>query len=453
MKTDLLNLGISELTGIKYRCKCGRCHEIQTKKILLGSGALHKVYDIIRELDMGNKTLIIADINTLKAAGEELERDLTSKGIALKMCIFEDNEVHADEKALGKVLIDIDPDVEFIIAVGSGTINDIARFISFKFRKPYIAVATAPSMDGYASSVSPLIVNGFKKTFSATFPIAIIGDTDILSEAPHELIAAGVGDMLGKVTALADWKLSSMINDEYYCPDISKLVIRAVKRCIESVDGLVKRNRQAVQSLTEGLILSGIAMQMAGNSRPASGAEHHVSHYWEMRHLMEGRKSPLHGIKVGVATTLVLLMYNKIFKMDKSSLEGHIKTDEEYTAWKEDVLKNFGVLAEDVIASHTSSVTEDVMLPQKIEKLKKSWDNLITEIRELFDLIPDVGGLLRKIGAPGVPGDIGVDFSLVWSGLRLAKEVRERYTVLQLADQIGVLNKYAHEIAEEYSQT
>lgn len=272
----------------------------------------------------------------------------------------------------------------------------------------------------------------------------------MLREAPDEMIAAGMGDMLGKVTALADWKLGRAVNGEYYCPAIVELVVKAVKRCIESLDGLIERDGQAVKSLTEGLILSGIAMQMTGNSRPASGAEHHISHYWEMQHLMRGEISPLHGNKVAAAIMLVSALYGKILEMDRNSLEVHIKSEEEYAAWEQDVRKNYGSLADDVITAGMDRRAEILILVERLKSLRENWNSLIGEIRDLLNLAPYMSRLLKKAGAPVVPGDIGIDFSMTWSALRLAKEVRERYTVLQFADQLGVLSKYAKDIAEEY---
>ena len=159
---------------------------------------------------------------------------------------------------------------------------------AFRLNLPYIIVGTAPSMDGYASSVSPMIYDGYKITYEAVAPMAIIGDTDVLCAAPEQMIAAGFGDMLGKLTARLDWVLAREVIGEHYCPTVAAMMARAVDKCLAQAEGLSRREPEAIVGLMEGLILSGIAMQMLGYSRPASGAEHHIAHYFEMKAMREG---------------------------------------------------------------------------------------------------------------------------------------------------------------------
>src|SRR5690606_37660380 len=157
-------------------------------------------------------------------------------------------------------------------------------------------------MDGYASTVSPLIVEGSKMTYEAVYPKAIIADTNILKEAPLEMIHAGFGDILGKYTSLTDWKLSKIINNEYYCQTTVNLVEKAREKCVENAERIKNRDEKIIRQLTEALIVSGIAIGFIGYSRPASGAEHHLAHYWEIAALRNNQPHPLHGNSVGAAT-------------------------------------------------------------------------------------------------------------------------------------------------------
>jgi len=205
---------------------------------------------------------------------------------------------------------------EFLIAIGSGTINDLTRFVSFKTGMPYSIIAIAPSMDGYTSSVSPLIVNGFKRTYNAVYPQFVVGDLDVLSKTPYDMITSGFGDIIGKYTSLADWMISSVINGEKFSNDIANIVRKSIDRCVQNVEQIKKRDKLAVKDVMDALVLSGIAMLKVGNSRPASGAEHHIAYYIEIKDLMAGKRPPFHGTSVGVAETIVTDIYHKVFSLN-----------------------------------------------------------------------------------------------------------------------------------------
>ncbi len=449
--TKLKFESLDDLTNMEMECGCGEVHRVGIRRILIEENALHKVFSVIRDLDLMGKALLVADRNTYTAAGRELEKELTREGLEVKSCILldEGQELHADEKALGSVLVHLEEDTRLLIAVGSGTLNDIVRYISYRMDIPYMIVATAPSMDGYASTVSPLVVNGFKKTFPATYPVAIVGDVDILRQAPMETIQAGLGDVLGKMTSLSDWLLGNRVNGEYYCPLIVDTMQQAAEKCIQNVDGLSRREGQAIKELMEGLTLAGITMQMAGNSRPASGSEHHLSHYWEMQHLMEKRKTPLHGIKVGVATLLIQKIYDRILGMEAHQLHAAVKTPEDMEGWKRDIKRCFGPLADEVFRQKEASHIPHGELEERIRRLAAMWPQVKEEVRDLLSLVTNVREVLQKVEAPSTPAELGVSPDQVYDALRYAKEVRNRYTVLQLADQLGVLDSIAKEIADE----
>ena len=169
-----------------------------------------------------------------------------------------------------------------LIAFGSGTIHDLTRYTAFKLNIPFLSVPTAASVDGFASTVAAMTFKGFKVTIPAKAPLAIFADTAIISRAPRYLTAAGVGDLLAKFTALVDWKISHLLTGEYLCDKIVTITEEALQTLLNVIDDLALQKEEAFEPLMYGLILSGLGMQMIGNSRPASGAEHHLSHLWEM---------------------------------------------------------------------------------------------------------------------------------------------------------------------------
>ena len=305
----LTEMSLEEFAGLSYPCSCGRTHEVGIRKIRVAGGCLEELPEIVKGLG-GGPAYLLADRRTFEAAGERAGQLLYEGGIPFHGKKFSgEKPLVPDEHTLGAALADLEPEDRLIIAIGSGTLNDTARFLSARTGVPYMVVCTAPSMDGYASTVCPLILEGQKVTTPGVYPQAILADTSIMKNAPMPMLTAGFGDIIGKFTALADWRLSQLVNGEYYCEECAALMARAVEKCAENAEGLRARDEQAVQVVTEALILSGVAMGLVGNSRPASGAEHHFSHFWEVDALRWGQEHPLHGNSVGVGAVLSASLY------------------------------------------------------------------------------------------------------------------------------------------------
>ena len=386
-------------------CPCGRLHHTSLKIVEISAGAREKLPEVLEKLQYG-RVFWIADENTWPILGEKAVALMRQAGIQESGVVLP-GDVHADELGVGRVMMHIDRTADVLLAIGSGTINDIAKFLSSRLFISYIVLATAPSMDGFASSVAAMTTDQMKTTYEAHVPEAILADLDVLSQAPMEMIAAGAADVLGKFNALCDWKISSLINGEYYCEMIADLMREAVEKVAASAPGLQKREPAAIAGLTEALILSGVAMSFAGNSRPASGSEHHLSHFWEMRFLRERRRPLLHGTKVGVGTVLSIRMAEKLL--------------EERTAKKNDP------------AEHAKRLTV----------IQSRWEELKAVMRENLPSSEKVMELLRTLGGPVSPEEIGVEPSLVKEAVLLAKELRNRYTILQLLWDLGLLEEFA----------
>lgn len=343
-----------------------------------------------------------------------------------------------------------DKSCDLILAVGSGTINDICRYFSYMLGLSYFSIATAPSVDGFVSGVAAMITNNSKVTYNAQGPKAFIGDLDILATAPREMIAAGVGDILGKYTCLCDWKLSAIINQEYYCKTIVDIVKVAIRRVVENKDRLLERDKEAVARLTEALILSGIAMSYIGNSRPASGSEHHLSHFWEIRFLSEGRKAVLHGTKVGIGTVVSLKLYEYIKDVDldfKKINENWQELDKE--TWKEEMQLKYRNAADEIILlEERTKKNAKEKRDKRMEVIKHSWPAICEAMSEL-PLSTEVGKLLQVIGGPISPMEVAIDREMVKESILYAKEIRDRYTVLQLIWDLGIQDLAAEYVAEK----
>ncbi len=317
------NQSITPYLNCSFSCQCGRTHKSLFAHYIFEPGAIGKVPALLEQLGY-RKPYLISDTHTYEIAGRQAEEVLREAGIDYTSHVLkspENSDLAADEHALGSIAMANDKEADIIISVGTGTINDLGRYFSYITGRPFMLIATAPSMDGLVSGVAPLIFHNMKITFPAQEPLALICDPGIMADAPVKMLAAGAADILGKYNCLLDWKLSHIVNDEYYCDTIAGIMRKAVDQTMESTKGLASHNGEAVSVLTEALVLSGIAMDFSENSRPASGAEHHQSHYWEMQFLFDGIPAVLHGTKVGIGTVLMLELYNALAEMEKPDFD------------------------------------------------------------------------------------------------------------------------------------
>ncbi|MEK3851098.1 sn-glycerol-1-phosphate dehydrogenase [Paenibacillus sp. FSL R7-0340] len=301
-------------------------------------GALESVVPYLNQLDYRHVTLV-EDEHTSAAAGKKVAELIREAGLTVDVVRLPQNavgDVIADETYIMKVLLGVVDKSQAVLAVGSGTIHDLVRFVCYKMNRPFLSVPTAASVDGFTSAGAPLIVDGSKQTFQAVPPEAIFADLSVLANAPQTMTAAGFGDMLGKFTSLADWHVSRDLGNEPYSPVANRITEEALRDCVEHVDEIAAGSKAGVEVLMNALIASGISMLMIDHSRPASGGEHHISHRIEMDFIAEGRKQVLHGAKVGVASALLSDLYRDLAAsqdVEAFKVYRELPTSEQMRAW------------------------------------------------------------------------------------------------------------------------
>ncbi len=445
-KDDLFYNNVGELAGKAFSCDCGKLHKVDIEKIVIESNALGKLEEVVKQFNKNN-IMLVADQNTYDIAGKKLAT------LVNKKFVFQDEHLIPDEKCIGRLLIEVANDTTMLIALGSGTINDIVRMISSRMKIPYIIVATAPSMDGYASVVSPLIVDSVKNTYTAVYPKGIVGDLNILKEAPLNMLKAGIGDVIGKYTALSDWKIANLIEDEYYCEFTASMVEELVNKCTENVDAVMARKPEAIKVLMDALVLSGLGIAFAGNSRPASGCEHLISHCWEMHFLCSKNNTPwLHGNKVGVGTNIILELYKFIVKLNKKDVEKSASnTKFDIDLWDKDMKRLYGKSANKIM-KHCAKIanTHREKSPNRRSKVIDNWDKVIEIIQYALSATENLKGKMDNIGLENNPVQLGIDCNTFKSTLRTAKDLRDRYGVLQLLQDIGLLEEAIEEVSKIY---
>jgi glycerol-1-phosphate dehydrogenase [NAD(P)+] len=387
---EILNLSVNEMPRTEFDCSCGRHHNFSVQEMSIRKGAIEDLPRMAEPFKDG-KILVVFDNNTYKVAGKKAVELLKENGFNIKELLFDtgDDILIPDEKTLGLILQEQDLDTSLMIAVGSGVINDSVKFVTSRTGLPYIIVATAPSMDGYVADGAPIFSRGHKYSPVAHLTYGLVGDTDILKTAPDDLIQAGFGDMVGKITAIADWDLSVKANGDYRCDTCVELTNRAMKITFDSCDKLPQRDPEALGNLLEGLTLTGVAMALVNISRPASGGEHMLSHYWEMDYVERGLNPNHHGIQVGVATPVLARFFEEM---------------------------------------------ADIM-PEGVMDLCPSHE--------------EIEALLQRGGAPYRPDQIGISRELFRQSLLNGYTVRPRYSVMQFAKDHGRLEEIAEKITAE----
>ncbi|WP_395018098.1 sn-glycerol-1-phosphate dehydrogenase [Robinsoniella peoriensis] len=429
-------------------CSCSKEHRCDIDEILIEAGALKKLPDILSRYNYQN-ICVVSDIHTEQVAGKTVSALLNENGYQYTKVVFPEDELIPDERILGSLLVDLPQNCDLILAVGSGTINDLCKFISYKLNIDYFILATAPAMDGFASNVAPLIVKNLKTTYEVGKPKVIIGDLEILKEAPISMIAAGAGDILGKYVCLADWKLAHLVTGEYYCEYVESLIRSSIEAVVSAISRVKERDEEAIGSIMEGLVLSGIAMSYVGNSRPASGSEHHLSHYWEMMSLFGGSHGALHGTKVGIGTVLGLRMYEKLGEKLDNLKEKSASFHRD--AWDQLIREAYRQAAPQVILLENQvHKNADDAVHSRVNELEKHKE----EIRKMIAALPkadEIAGMLKEMDAPFQPAQIGVDHKTLKNSVLYAKELRNRFGLLQFLFDTGELEEMSELAVREFS--
>ena len=291
-------------------CPCGRVHSFGSE-IVSGRGAVKRVPEIINRFG-AKKPYIIADKNTFKAAGESLCLMLDEAKISYSLYCYDEDRPEPDERTVGSAFMNMKSECDMIIAVGSGVINDTAKIVSSRTKLPYIIIATAPSMDGYASMTSAGTMGGIKVSLPSRCADVIVGDTEIIRSAPPELLLSGVGDMLAKYISICEWRIASLLVGEYYCEEIAALVRDALRCTVDAAEKALLGDEEAISTVFDALIIGSVAMNYAGISRPASGVEHYISHLYDTRGVEFGEPVSTHGIQCAIATLVSARLYEKL---------------------------------------------------------------------------------------------------------------------------------------------
>lgn len=400
------------------KCSCGHSHSISVRQIFIEPNASQRLESFLSPYHC---PVFICDTNTRKATGSVLA------AYYKKYAVIElsPKDLHADNKNVNTLLKSIDDKTDLLIAVGSGTVHDLTRYCASHRGIPFISMPTAASVDGFVSTVAAMTWNGLKKTLPAAAPIIVLADTEIFSRAPYRLTASGISDLMGKYTALADWEIAHLVTGEHFCRRIYDLELQALTEVEQVLGDIQSGNKDSMEKLMYALILSGLAMQMMGNSRPASGAEHHISHLWEM-HVVNDPIEALHGEKVSVGLLLTLEKYQKILGAIRSGTCRIVDHKEFETSLLKETFGKEG-LYEGILEENG----ENILAPIDLNLLEKQLPG-IAAILEKLPTYDCMRTKLKKAGCTTSMQDLKLP-DIKDLTLTLSPYVRRRLTLMRLS--------------------
>lgn len=413
--------------------------QYRPRQVTIDADAVGHLLEFCRANQL-TQLFLVADRNTYAVLGKRVAAALRAQNFDLKEVIFTGAEVVADAHHILRVLIESDRANRTFIAVGSGTITDITRFVSHRTGRSFISVPTAPSVDGFASIGAPLIIDGVKTTVISQAPQAIFADINTLVAAPAAMIAAGFGDMLGKITSIADWRLGHLLWDEPYDETIAQRTLAAAQLCVDHAAAIGAHTSDGIRLLMEALIESGYCMLDFGSSRPASGTEHHYSHVWEMTLLRNARPAILHGAKVGVATVLVAARYEQIGRLSRPEVADRLESASlpDLAQESAQIRAAYGELAEQIEREQAPFLALDA---DRFDGLKTQILNHWPTIQAIAAQVPPaqtIATLLQQVGGPVAVQGLGLAATDQTFVEQNAHYLRNRFTVRKLARVLGV---------------
>ncbi len=422
-------------------CACGRTHAVPLSTLLVEPGAIRHLPRVLSDLG-AEKPFLLADTNTFAAAGESVVSALRESAIPSAPFIFSESPA-PDERAVGAAVMHFDRSCDAVVGIGSGVINDIGKIVAHTAGLPYISIATAPSMDGYASATSSMELSGLKTSVPSKCPDAIIGDLDVLAAAPLHLRLSGLGDMLAKYISICEWRLSAAINGEYDCPHIATMIRQSLAACVENAQGLLDGDLEATRAVFEGLVTAGAAMAYAGCSRPASGVEHYISHIFDMRALAFGLPASTHGYQCAVGTLLAAKLYEHLLTLTpnrKTALTHAAAFD--YDAYKPRLRALLGPGAEAMIRLEaTEGKYDKTAHAARLETILARWDELCAIIRAEIPPYATLLALWQSLGAPTTVAALGIPACDLGAVFEATRDIRDKYVLSRLAFDLGLTDE------------
>ena len=423
-----------------------------TKALEFGEGAMERLPKMLEALFPGKKVVIVADDNTYNAAGRKVCGILDAAGTQMEdSFIFKDPDLYAEWSYLQLLEAYLKERDAVPVAVGSGVINDLTKLASHHLGRRYVIVGTAASMDGYTAYGASITYEGNKQTFDCPAPLGVVFDPAVAAKAPAGMSASGYADLLAKVPAGADWIISDAVGSEAIDDFAFGLVQKNLRKALSDPAAVADGDVEATGMLADGLIMSGFAMQAISSSRPASGTDHQFSHFWDMEGLCYNGRHVSHGFKVGIGTMvstacLEFLISKDLTRLDIDACVAAWPTWEAQEAYIRKIFEGKpGHLARGLAESRAKYCGPEEIRCQ-LNAIVAVWPELRERIREQIIPFDDVKEMLRLVGAPSRPEEIGVSKARLRDTFKCIPFMRNRYTGIDLIYRAGLLDEVTEHI-------
>lgn len=393
-------------------CTCGREHPLETKMVVVEYGALEHFDDYMAQCGLTGRRTVLYDTNTYNLPGMvHVPAD--------KEIVLEAKGLHSEKSLIESIIPQLeDPDV--IITVGSGTLMDFARYNAFHMGIPFVAIPTLASSDGFTANICSVVIDGHKRSIPMSAPALVLADLNIIAGAPMFLTVSGVADILSKHISLADWKIAHLVSGEYYCERVAGMAQQALDMMVACAEALLDGDPPDFEAMTMAQMISGLSMQMLGNSRAASGAEHLIAHLVEMKPPRFEFAHGIHGECVGVGSVICAGEYHRMIEKVPRAKPFEPLSEE----W---IHEKFGPLAEGIIKENE----HDVLATFDSQNIVDNWDT----IREIVSNIPtaeEFADVFRGLDGKYRLSDIGIDEALAPEVLDISAAIRNRLTFARM---------------------
>ena len=404
-------MNCAQYTG---KCVCGREHTLETKMVVVESNALSRFETYMEQVGLaGKRRTVVYDTNVYRLTeGKHIPCD--------QEIVLDANGLRSEDVLIEMMMKDLDAP-EVIVAFGAGTIMDFGRYPAYKLGIPFVAVPTLASSDGFTANICSVILEGQKKSIPMCAPILVVADLDIIKGAPARLVASGINDILSKYISLVDWRISHLVDGEYYCHMVAELAQQALSIMRNAADVYAETGAADIEAMTMAQMLSGLTMQLLNHSRAASGAEHLIAHLVEMKPPRFEKAEGIHGECVGVGTYLCAKKYHELAKKTPKAKPFEPLSVE----W---IREKFGDRLADGIVKENA---QDVLGTFDPQNIVDCWE----DIRNLISTIP-APETLEKVyqgcSCRYLPEHIGIDPALSEEILPVSAAIRNRLTLVRM---------------------
>lgn len=450
---DMQKSGFNIYERHDFDCECGRHHKMPIGEVVIASGAARKLPYYVKALELGKKGILVTDEVIFESIGREIYAYWQEQGLEIE-CYVLKGRIRPDEYTVGNVICNTPFDADYIVSLGGGTVTDVVRYAATRLNLECVSIPSAMTMDGFFTNMSIIIVDGLQVTYYLNYPSLILADSDIIAKAPSVMNAAGVGEVISKISAGMDWYAGKLIKDIYYCDRVEAMMGECISEgtADETIEGIVPGEKKAIENLTDALYKSAVAMAWYDSSPCGSGAEHQLNHFWIKCQDEKGVPQSMHGQEVGVGAVINTMIWEEIMDIDfeRFDVEKAVEKIWDRTEWEKEIRAVYGEGAESILELQAENHSFDKAARQnEIEKIIKHHEALARR----FEAMPTSEALiekLKKVGGPWHPKQLQIDEDELVKSLYFAKETRSgRYNALWMAEALGIMEDVASKIIKK----